>query len=81
MRRNKIKLVKHLIEMEDYNLFKSRKEIMTQFTAMEFRALLKIEPFNPILMEHLNKLLIQFVNHEDYEYAAEIKYWMDKDYI
>ncbi len=69
------------IEMDtetNYDFFRNAKFIVKNYTHQEFKAFLILEPYTVELEIILFRLMLKFIDTENYEFCTHIKWWVNK---
>lgn len=80
-KRNSTKLVLHKIAMEstNYDFYRNANFIIQNYSHNEFGGFLKLEVYSIELEVILFKLMLKFIDTENYEYCVHIRNFIDRN--
>jgi hypothetical protein len=67
-----------LMESNNYDFFRNANFIKQNYSYQEFSAFLRLEPYTVELEIILFRLMLKFIDTEDYMYCAKIRDWINK---
>jgi hypothetical protein len=67
-----------LMEPNNYDFFRNANFIKQNYSYQEFSAFLRLEPYTVELEIILFRLMLKFIDTEDYMYCAKIRDWINK---
>jgi len=80
-KRNTTKLVLHKIAMEttNYDFYRNANFIIVNYSHQEFGAFLRLEVYSIELEVILYRLMLKFIDTENYEYCVHIRNFINRN--